>query len=102
MVFKTNYNLMKVKREHSALLSTFIMLPFVKTFVLSILGWPLKTGFTVLIDCSSAPATAAVLLDSAVMVGWGDDHDVILTMSPRSIFTNLKDPITLALSCTVF
>ena len=35
-------------RELSAILSTFIKLPFVlKTFVLSILEWPLKTGFTV-------------------------------------------------------
>ena len=34
-------------REHSAMLSTFIKLPFVfKTFVLSIFDWPLKTGFT--------------------------------------------------------
>ena len=34
--------------EHSAILSTLIKLPFViKTFVLSIFEWPLKTGFTV-------------------------------------------------------
>ena len=34
--------------EHSAILSTFIKLPFViKIFVLSIFNWPLKTGFTV-------------------------------------------------------
>ena len=34
--------------EHSAILSTFIKLPFViKIFVLSIFQWPLKTGFTV-------------------------------------------------------
>ena len=33
--------------EHSAILSTFIKLPFVtKIFVLSIFEWPLKTGFT--------------------------------------------------------
>ena len=33
---------------HSAILSTFIRLPFViKTFVLSIFEWPLKTGFAV-------------------------------------------------------
>ena len=36
------------EREHSAILSTFIKLPFIfKTFVLSIFEWPLKTGFTV-------------------------------------------------------
>ena len=34
--------------KHSAILSTFIKLPFVfKTFILSIFEWPLKTGFTV-------------------------------------------------------
>ena len=37
--------------EHSAILSTFIKLPFVfKTFVLSMFEWPLKTGFAAL-DC---------------------------------------------------
>ena len=40
--------LQNAPREHSAMLSTFIKLPFVfKTFVLSIFEWPLKTGFTV-------------------------------------------------------
>ena len=35
-------------REHSAILLTFIKLPFVfKTFVLSMFEWPLKIGFTV-------------------------------------------------------
>ena len=34
--------------EHSAILSTFIKLPFViKTFVLSIFEWPFSKGFTV-------------------------------------------------------
>ena len=34
--------------EHSAILLTFIKLPFViKIFLLSIFEWPLKTGFTV-------------------------------------------------------
>ena len=37
-----------LQREHSAILSTFIKLPFTKnTFVLSIFKWPLNTGFTV-------------------------------------------------------
>ena len=35
--------------EHSAILLTFIKLPLsIKTFVLYIFEWPLKTGFTVL------------------------------------------------------
>ena len=34
--------------EHSAILLTFIKLPFaIRTFILSIFEWPLKTGFTV-------------------------------------------------------
>ena len=38
----------KVLREHSAILMTYIKLPFIfKTFVLSIFEWLLKTGFTV-------------------------------------------------------
>ena len=38
-----------LQREHSATLSSFIKLPFViKIFVLSIFGWPLKTGSTVM------------------------------------------------------
>ena len=37
--------------EHSVILSTFIKLPFViKRRVLSILEWPFKTGFTVVIS----------------------------------------------------
>ena len=60
LVFKTNYHLMQVKsiaecsREHSAILSTFIKLPFVvKTFVLSIFEWPFYTDFTVFEQISS-------------------------------------------------
>ena len=37
-----------LQEEHSAILLTFINVPFViKMFVLSIFEWPLKTGFTV-------------------------------------------------------
>ena len=37
-----------LRRGHLAILSSFSNLPFViKIFVLSIFGWPLKTGFTV-------------------------------------------------------
>ena len=47
-LFKINYRLMQGK--HSAIISTFIKLPFViKIFVLSFFEWPLNTGFTVLI-----------------------------------------------------
>ena len=44
-----------LQREHSAILSTFIQLPFaINIFVLSIFDWPLKIGFTVLLDFSLA------------------------------------------------
>ena len=40
-----------LQREQSVILSTCIKLSFViKTFVLSIFEWPLKTGFTVYFD----------------------------------------------------
>ena len=40
----------RMLQGHSAILSTFIKLPFViKIFVLSIFGWPPKTGLTLLI-----------------------------------------------------
>ena len=47
MVFKVGYRLMHVKSIHSAILLTFIKLPFaIKTHVLSIFEWSLKTGLT--------------------------------------------------------
>ena len=55
MFYKTNYRLMQVKsiaecsKEHSAILSTIIKLPFViKIIVLSIFDWSFYTGFTVI------------------------------------------------------
>ena len=51
LVFKAYYRLMQVESiavEHSAILLTFIKLPFViKVFALSIFEWLLKTGLTV-------------------------------------------------------
>ena len=54
LVFKTQLSLnagqkycRMLQEEHSAILSTFIKLPFVIwIFFLSIFEWPLKTGFT--------------------------------------------------------
>ena len=43
--------------EHSAILSTFIELPFViKIFVLSIFEWPFYTDFTVWVSCAGSLA----------------------------------------------
>ena len=74
LVFKTNYCLMQGKSiadcslEHSAILSTFIKLPFaIKICVLSIFEWPLKTGFTVVsfscLNFSSADGGAYLLIN---------------------------------------
>ena len=42
-----------LQEEHPAILLTFIKPPFViKTFVLSIFEWPLKTGFAVMVISS--------------------------------------------------
>ena len=42
--------LQNASREHSAILLTFIKIQFaIKTFVLSIFEWPLKTGLTVVL-----------------------------------------------------
>ena len=56
-------NCRMLQGEHSAKLWTFINPPFaIKTFVLSILEWPLKTGFAVLFSDFSAKHPA--LLDN--------------------------------------
>ena len=48
--------------EHSAILSAFIKLSFsIKTFVLSIFKWPLKTGFTVYEFLISSQSNGAIL-----------------------------------------
>ena len=44
-----------LRGEHSAILSTFIKLPFViQIFVMSILEWPFYTGFTVVSEQESS------------------------------------------------
>ena len=56
-------------REHSAILSTFIQLPFVfNTFVLSAFVWPLKTGFTVFFNLLG-PREFSIKFDT-VKPGW--------------------------------
>ena len=49
LIFNKTFSLcIKLQGEHSAILSTFIKLPFViKIFVLSIFEWPFYTDFTV-------------------------------------------------------
>ena len=65
VVLKINYHLMQAKREHSAILSTFIKLLFaIKIFVLSIFEWPFYTGLTVFLSLN----VVLILANSA-------DHD---------------------------
>ena len=68
-MFKTDYRLCRSKvlqnapREHSAILSTFIKLPFVfKTLSLSIFEWPLQTGFTVHVYLDLRALTLGILI----------------------------------------
>ena len=53
MIKRIEYMHSKTAQEHSAILLTFIKLPFViKTYVLYIFEWPFYTGFTVqIINC---------------------------------------------------
>ena len=56
--------------EHSAILLTFIKLPFViKIFILSIFEWPFYTGFTVLDQ------------DRAILF-----EDILVTFTPKLTF----------------
>ena len=68
MVFKTDYRLVQdksIQGEHSAILSTFIKLPYaIKIFVLSIFEWLFYTGFTV---CSYVCVSYPVSLPLGVM-----------------------------------
>ena len=55
--------------KHSAILSTFIKLPFVfKIFLLSIFEWPFKTGFTVVTDISTIIILSTLIVSGAVLV----------------------------------
>ena len=56
-----------LQMEHSAILTTFIKLPFVlKTVVLSIFEWPFYTGFTVCDKYRNLSAGAFIDLFEAV------------------------------------
>ena len=67
--------LQNAPREHSAILLTFIKLPFtIKIFVLSIFEWRLKTSFTVLSTYAQTPhldphADVAVGLGAILSLG---------------------------------
>ena len=59
--------------EHSAILSTFIKLPFViKIFVLSIIEWPFYTDFTVLLISFGPVHKTSILITSVSSKGSGE------------------------------
>ena len=74
--------------EHSAILLTFIKLPFVtKIFVLSSFEWPFYTGFTVLLLCLQMFGSVASILDlTSASTG-------LLDCSKVSLFTEVKPKI---------
>ena len=60
------------KGEHSAILSTFIKIPFViKIFVLSIFEWPFYTSFVVFYD-HQLRAVTTVIHAWGFLIPWGD------------------------------
>ena len=69
--------------EHSAILSTFIKLPFViELFVLSTFEWPQKTGFTV---HQSLISRKVVSLNH-----WSNRINISSITRPDTIFNNQK------------
>ena len=71
-----------LQREHSAILSTFITLPFIiKIFVLSIFEWPLKTGFTV--DHLTIHKCIETLINRIFKSNSVDPDDMLLLAMPH-------------------
>ena len=79
LVFNTDYRLMQVKSiAVFEILSPFIQLPFfIKTFVLSISEWPLKTGLTVHVSSWAR----GLLLDPSLLIS----HTVCKRAGPEVI-----------------
>ena len=75
-------------REHSAILWTFIKLPFVfKTFVLPIFEWPLKTGFTVYLF-SSVKQAMNMYWSEHIFNGSGSLHECLQIKSLKTKVTH--------------
>ena len=63
-----------LQEEHSAILLTFIKLPFaINTFVLSIFEWSLKTGFIVVIRGVSK-FLSSIILRKTLLCGGNCKH----------------------------
>ena len=72
--------------EHSAILSTFIQLPFVITiFVLSIFEWLLKTGFTVIFHRKTPQDVGKCLFKWF----WSHDQDVRVICNSKGFYSFL-------------
>ena len=69
--------------EHSAILSTFIKLQFViKTFVLSIFEWPLKTGL-LYVKCLLISNTFLFQLSNKMVVFRAGIHKMLVRIANR-------------------
>ena len=79
-------------RKHSAILSTFIKLPFdIMIIVLSIFEWPLKTDFTVLSYRCIVPINVLWLFH---MVPWAGLQCVIVVFPDHTHFlVNVQDAL---------
>ena len=67
--------------EHFAIMLTFIKLSFaIKTFVLTILEWPLKTGFTEI--------AIIIMMIISIISTYDHNHAFLCENSPESISSN--------------
>ena len=68
--------------EHSAILSTFIKLPFVvKAFVLYNFKWPLKTGFIVHTKALAVRSMGSLgMISSFLDTDWKDSDQALITL----------------------
>ena len=85
--------------EHSAILSTFIKLPFVNRILgLSIFEWPLKTCLTVDYEqFISVPSVIFELSNYCLLHYFYDRSKMMLCTKLGSVSNNINEPATLML-----
>ena len=78
-----------LQAEHSAILSTFIKLPFViKIFVLSIFEWLLKTGFTEIFH--HIPKKTNLDMNNNVEQEGFSSYKIMIHFCPEDLFYSLQ------------
>ena len=77
--------------EHSAILLTFIKLPFViKIFVFSIFEWPLKTGFTVFLYGQSVRGQKTLLQTTNSIWSYIEHNNKVASKEYRYVHRTCK------------